>query len=264
MVSGSRGWCVSTNTGAWYGGSSPHQPFQPRSHSPRPGLNMLRPMTYAPAACFHSSKTAWSSGNRSKCHSCRSIPPSPSGLSALCLGPATKPSSDVDRLQVTFVIESPIDQPPVCAGSTYLPGVRPDSPCCLSRAFPFVALATERLGLRLGGRHALPKRISRAHLRHRRRRGQVDGAGADRGRGAACPPCSTPFAARPARLGRPESTQLTAVKSAVHRACRRPQIADRGGACGPVGIGCRCEPAACPSRPRAGDRRRCSDTDPEG
>src|SRR6266536_2571335 len=61
---------------------------------------MLRPMTYAPAACCHSSKTAWSSGNRSKCHSCRRIPPSPSGLSALCLGPATKPSSDVDRLQV--------------------------------------------------------------------------------------------------------------------------------------------------------------------
>ncbi len=44
---GSRGWWVSTKTGVWYGGSSPHQPFQLSSHAPpsaRPP-NMFRPMT---------------------------------------------------------------------------------------------------------------------------------------------------------------------------------------------------------------------------
>ena len=52
---GSRGWWVSTNTGRWYGGSSPHQPRQSRSHSPRTGPNMLRPMMYAFAARIASS-----------------------------------------------------------------------------------------------------------------------------------------------------------------------------------------------------------------
>ena len=42
---GSRGWCVRTKTGAWYGGSSPHHPRQSPVHSPRIGPNMLRPMT---------------------------------------------------------------------------------------------------------------------------------------------------------------------------------------------------------------------------
>ena len=43
---GSCGWWVSTKTGAWYGGSSPHQPRQSASpHSPRTGPNMLRPIT---------------------------------------------------------------------------------------------------------------------------------------------------------------------------------------------------------------------------
>ena len=46
---GSRGWWVSTKTGWWYGGSSPHQPFQSESrHAPRIGPNMLRPITVAP------------------------------------------------------------------------------------------------------------------------------------------------------------------------------------------------------------------------
>ena len=40
-----RGWCVRTSTGTPFGGSSPHQPVQSRSHSPRPGPNMLRPIT---------------------------------------------------------------------------------------------------------------------------------------------------------------------------------------------------------------------------
>ena len=52
---GSRGWWVRTNTGRWYGGSSPHHPRQSRSHSPRTGPNMLRPMMYAFAARIASS-----------------------------------------------------------------------------------------------------------------------------------------------------------------------------------------------------------------
>lgn len=41
---GSRGWWVSTNTGARYGGSRPHQPSHGSFHRPRIGPNMLRPM----------------------------------------------------------------------------------------------------------------------------------------------------------------------------------------------------------------------------
>ena len=50
MVSGSRAWCVSTNTGWWKGGSSPHQPsaFGSSSHGPAPPLNIRRPITVAP------------------------------------------------------------------------------------------------------------------------------------------------------------------------------------------------------------------------
>jgi len=43
------GWCASTNTGVWKGGSSPHQPFHSSSiHWPRWGPNLLRPMISAP------------------------------------------------------------------------------------------------------------------------------------------------------------------------------------------------------------------------
>jgi hypothetical protein len=36
MTSGARAWCVRTNTGVWYGGVSPHQPFHESSgHGPR-------------------------------------------------------------------------------------------------------------------------------------------------------------------------------------------------------------------------------------
>ena len=58
ISSGSRSTWVSTNTGARYGGSGPHQPTQSRSHAPRPGLNMLRPMMNAPAARIASSSVA--------------------------------------------------------------------------------------------------------------------------------------------------------------------------------------------------------------
>ena len=50
ISTGSRGWCVSTKTGPWYGGSGPHQPRQSPVHSPRIGPNMLRPMMVAPEA----------------------------------------------------------------------------------------------------------------------------------------------------------------------------------------------------------------------
>jgi hypothetical protein len=44
---GSRGWWVSTKTGVWNGGLSPHQPFQGGSsrQGPGPPPNMLRPIT---------------------------------------------------------------------------------------------------------------------------------------------------------------------------------------------------------------------------
>ena len=48
-VNEGRWWWVSTNTGVWNGGVSPHQPFQSwSSHGPRWGPNLLRPMISAP------------------------------------------------------------------------------------------------------------------------------------------------------------------------------------------------------------------------
>ena len=73
---------------------------------------MLRPMTVAPMLASDSSTTGvlsltsppWrpciarqtASGNT---HSCRRMPPIPSGLSTLWSGPATKPSSDIEILK---------------------------------------------------------------------------------------------------------------------------------------------------------------------
>jgi hypothetical protein len=55
MVNDSLGWWVSTKTGWWNGGSSPHHPVhcsdgsdRGSRHGPRTGLNMLRPMIVAP------------------------------------------------------------------------------------------------------------------------------------------------------------------------------------------------------------------------
>jgi len=49
ISSGLCAWCVSTNTGTWQGGSSPHQPFQVSSgQGPRTGPNMLRARIQAP------------------------------------------------------------------------------------------------------------------------------------------------------------------------------------------------------------------------
>ena len=49
-------------TGAWNGGSSPRQPFHCRSHSPRTGPNMLRPMMNALAAVIWPTSSGFSSG----------------------------------------------------------------------------------------------------------------------------------------------------------------------------------------------------------
>ena len=51
LTRGSRGWCVTTKTGTWNGGSSPHHAsrFGSLSHGPEPPLKILRPITTAPA-----------------------------------------------------------------------------------------------------------------------------------------------------------------------------------------------------------------------
>ena len=136
---GSRGWCVSTNTGWWYGGSSPHQPVQSSlPQGPRTGPNMFRPMMCAPtpwtprAARSSSGPVAPPSMPSScrnvrvaKAQSCRRSPPIPSGCSSLWPGPATNPSRDTDRLLTrTFDMSAPSQRtvPPFYARA---PGSRP-------------------------------------------------------------------------------------------------------------------------------------------
>src|SRR5215218_4872440 len=102
-VSGSRSRWVSTNTGMWNGGSSPHHPrhgSSPQGSGPPP--NFPRPMISAPTFASDSSTTgvlAFTSPPASPCgsrhafsattQSWRSSPPSPSGFSRLWFGPAT-------------------------------------------------------------------------------------------------------------------------------------------------------------------------------
>ena len=59
IVMDGRGWWVSTNTGWWKGGSSPHQPVH-RSplQGPRIGPNMLRPMIVAALAVLRGDRDA--------------------------------------------------------------------------------------------------------------------------------------------------------------------------------------------------------------
>ena len=59
---GARGWWVSTKTGTWNTGSSPHQPLHARSHSPRTGPNIFLPMMTASYAAISSTSTRFSSG----------------------------------------------------------------------------------------------------------------------------------------------------------------------------------------------------------
>ncbi len=71
---GARGRWVSTNTGWWYGGSSPHQPLHCSSpHSPRMGPNMLRPMIVAPTPT-----SPWGANRSSMPSSGPSVAPAPS------------------------------------------------------------------------------------------------------------------------------------------------------------------------------------------
>ena len=60
MTAGSRGCCVSTKTGTWNGGSSPHHPsaFGSSLHGPSPPLNIRRPMITAPVAATCSATTS--------------------------------------------------------------------------------------------------------------------------------------------------------------------------------------------------------------
>src|SRR5262245_26835696 len=97
MTIGLRGYEVSTYTGVWYGGFSPHHPFHESSgHGPRLGADMLRPMIHAPTLskprdaysssapvdppsppCIPSNVRVWIS------HPCSDSPPTPSGFSRL-------------------------------------------------------------------------------------------------------------------------------------------------------------------------------------
>ena len=68
MVNDSLGWWVTTKTGWWNGGSSPHHPVHcsdggaPGSrHGPRMGPNMLRPMIVAPIPTSAAATTSSSS-----------------------------------------------------------------------------------------------------------------------------------------------------------------------------------------------------------
>src|SRR5450631_1556400 len=112
MVTDARGWLVSTKTGVWYGGLSPHQPFQVSSgQAPRMGPNMFRPRIHAPmpvnppAAKSSSTPVAPPSPPNicrnvrvAKAHLCNATPPMPSGLLRSWLGPAPYPSRDIVKL----------------------------------------------------------------------------------------------------------------------------------------------------------------------
>src|SRR5215218_412320 len=119
--SGSRAWWVSTNTGWWNGGSSPHHPLAlgSSSHGPLPPLNMWRPMMLAPTRASvspASSESTFASPPSRPCrsrhaaaanaHSCSSSPPWPSGSSSDWFGPATKPSSDTEMSRMSCPIVS--------------------------------------------------------------------------------------------------------------------------------------------------------------
>src|SRR5271154_1674189 len=105
---GARAWCVRMNVGAWYGGLSPHQPFQsgPPQSSPA-GPNILRPRMKAPkpsaAALAKRSSippsfpTIDRKARVGKNQFINSWPRLPSGYSRLWAGPAPKPSMDTPK-----------------------------------------------------------------------------------------------------------------------------------------------------------------------
>src|SRR5262245_36284066 len=112
MAIGSRRWFVNTKTCVWYGGVSPHQPFQSSlGHGPRIGPNILRPMIHEPIPS--NPRAAKSSSTPPLPPSCpniflnvlvesahlwRLVPPTPRGFSTLCCGPAPNPSAEIEKL----------------------------------------------------------------------------------------------------------------------------------------------------------------------
>ena len=133
-----RTWCVSTNTGVWNGGSSPHQPFHfSSSHGPRCGPNLLRPMISAPML-WEKSRVRWSSRPRVPPGSVRfgqlAVAPAhdisaagsawPNGRSRLWCSPAPKPSRDTAKFWTfsSWVIRA---TPPAASAGRWSP--LPDS-----------------------------------------------------------------------------------------------------------------------------------------
>src|SRR5580704_86829 len=99
-------------TGVWYGGVSPHHPFQSSPfHGPRIGPNMLRPRTHAPTLsnarrarrlstpvspcscpCIVLKTSVW------KNQSCSSTPRTPIGFCRSWRGPAPNPSIETENV----------------------------------------------------------------------------------------------------------------------------------------------------------------------
>ena len=113
IASDGRGWWVSTYTGVWNGGLSPHQPCHASSgHGPCCGPNLPRPMISAPMPRSMDSVMALSMpllppGPRpciawpiavSKNHSCSRSPACPNGASSDWPSPVAKPSSEMPKL----------------------------------------------------------------------------------------------------------------------------------------------------------------------
>src|SRR5262245_15129636 len=126
---GARAWCVRTKTGTWYGGFLPHHPFHesPSFHGPRDAVNMFRPMIHAPRfAIARDAKSssmpvsppsfppiAWNM-RVGKIHSWSASPPTPSGSSRRCRGPAPKPSSDTEYAATRSLDMGPPGSRPGC------------------------------------------------------------------------------------------------------------------------------------------------------
>ena len=79
----------------------------PRSHSPRSGPNMFRPMMYAPAEQIASRLGRVARSGSSNIHRCSASPPTPSGCSRSWSGPAMKPSSEIAGSEVRYAISRP-------------------------------------------------------------------------------------------------------------------------------------------------------------
>jgi hypothetical protein len=103
MLIGARAWRVSTKTGVWYGGLSPHHPFQLSSgQEPRIGPNIFRPMIHAPTLlnprATNSSSApvvppSWPCIRRNvrvaNAHSCIARPPTPRRIGEVLIGAGT-------------------------------------------------------------------------------------------------------------------------------------------------------------------------------